>query len=651
MIVRNEAAIIERCLTSVLPAIDYYVICDTGSTDDTVPRMRALFDAAGVAGEIHSTEFHDFGSARNEALDRCRASRAPFDYILLTDADMELHIENPEFRGMLQGPAYALRQTNWISYYNVRLIRRDHDARYIGMTHEFLSAGWPLARLDALWFFDHACGSSHAVKYERDIRLLTRELELDPHNARSMFFLAQTYRISGNPRQAIEWYRRHDEIANWDEELWYSRYATALCFREMGEEKEFIEEALEAWRMRPTRAEPLYALARYYQAQKRYEEAMSVAEMGSAVSFPAGDDFFIYDRAYVYGFAEEISIAGYYSASAERRAAGRAACASLATRRDVPPPVRETARRNWVFYAKSAAELFGSCEIREIDFHSEGPWAATNPSIMIDGATIEGIVRTVNYRIDLAYATPGNVPVQTRNHHVVFDDSLTIIQSRELMEAEDAPPRCDGAWVQGLEDCRLFLWRGRRFCSFTICDRNEKGRCEMAMGEIAGDGTISVHPLRGYCDDVHQKNWMPLVRGDELLFVYGTDPLIILRCDETMQLHEVARSEPPLALDHLRGGSQAVPVEGGWLYLAHEVSIGEDFMRTYLHRFVRISGDFVVEGVSEPFWFLDRQIEFAAGLAIDGERLLVTFGTRDRQAWIAQFKTAEVLRALQHLGA
>ena len=35
MIVKNEAEVIKRCIDSVKDHIDYWVICDTGSTDDT----------------------------------------------------------------------------------------------------------------------------------------------------------------------------------------------------------------------------------------------------------------------------------------------------------------------------------------------------------------------------------------------------------------------------------------------------------------------------------------------------------------------------------------------------------------------------------------------------------------------------------------
>ena len=41
MIVKNESKIITRLFNSVVPIIDCYCICDTGSTDNTVKIGRA----------------------------------------------------------------------------------------------------------------------------------------------------------------------------------------------------------------------------------------------------------------------------------------------------------------------------------------------------------------------------------------------------------------------------------------------------------------------------------------------------------------------------------------------------------------------------------------------------------------------------------
>ena len=44
MIVKNESKIITRLFDSVIDIIDTYVICDTGSTDDTIHIINSYFN-------------------------------------------------------------------------------------------------------------------------------------------------------------------------------------------------------------------------------------------------------------------------------------------------------------------------------------------------------------------------------------------------------------------------------------------------------------------------------------------------------------------------------------------------------------------------------------------------------------------------------
>ena len=141
MIVRNESTIIERCLAATLPAIAAWVICDTGSTDDTPERIQRFFAERGILGELHTFAFESFEQARNEAMRRARTASLEFDYLLLADADMELVIEDPGFAEGLSAHSYALRQQNDVSYFNTRLVQRDAPARYVGVTHEYLDTG------------------------------------------------------------------------------------------------------------------------------------------------------------------------------------------------------------------------------------------------------------------------------------------------------------------------------------------------------------------------------------------------------------------------------------------------------------------------------------------------------------------------------
>jgi hypothetical protein len=66
----------------------------------------------------------------------------------------------------------------------------------------------------------------------------------------------------------------------------------------------------------------------------------------------------------------------------------------------------------------------------------------------------------------------------------------------------------------------------------------------------------------------------------------------------------------------------------------------------YLHRFVRFGADFQVTGVSDPWYFTRIGIEFCAGLARDGDRLVASFGVNDASAHLAFFDPARVDRSL-----
>ena len=65
MIVKNEAHVIRRCLDSVRPHIDHWVVVDTGSTDGTQAIVREHM--RDMPGELHERPWRDFGWNRSEA--------------------------------------------------------------------------------------------------------------------------------------------------------------------------------------------------------------------------------------------------------------------------------------------------------------------------------------------------------------------------------------------------------------------------------------------------------------------------------------------------------------------------------------------------------------------------------------------------------
>lgn len=86
MIVKNEAAVLARCLDSVADLVDEIIIVDTGSTD----RTKEI--GAGYTDRIYDFKWnYDFSAARNYAF-----SQASCDYIYSADADEVLDEENRE---------------------------------------------------------------------------------------------------------------------------------------------------------------------------------------------------------------------------------------------------------------------------------------------------------------------------------------------------------------------------------------------------------------------------------------------------------------------------------------------------------------------------------------------------------------------------
>ncbi|MBT2470557.1 hypothetical protein J7E97_22470 [Streptomyces sp. ISL-66] len=79
MIVKDEAPVIRRCLESVRPLIDSWVVLDTG-VDGRHPGCRP----GSLPGALHQSTFKGFDASRSEAIELARTEA---DYVLFIDAD------------------------------------------------------------------------------------------------------------------------------------------------------------------------------------------------------------------------------------------------------------------------------------------------------------------------------------------------------------------------------------------------------------------------------------------------------------------------------------------------------------------------------------------------------------------------------------
>jgi len=290
MIVKNESRVILRLLESVVPLIDSYCICDTGSTDNTIEIITQFFDSKAIPGNLFREPFVDFGTTRTLALKKALEQRA--DYILLLDADMQIEL-GPQFtrnvwKSMLsQSSSDAClfyqghRQT--FVYKNVRLVRHHKDLFYSGVTHEYLSCPesfhFSVLDIEDIFIRDYADGGSRHDKFERDIALLTRGLEDDPENKRYMFYLANSYRDTQQHALAAATYQKRIDLGGWVEELWQSHHSAAKCYKALGNIPNALHHWWTAFSLLPSRAENLHELIQYYRLQGQFRLAFRIWQM------------------------------------------------------------------------------------------------------------------------------------------------------------------------------------------------------------------------------------------------------------------------------------------------------------------------------------------------------------------------------------
>ena len=245
MIVKNEADVVAETLDSVAPYISSWVIVDTGSTDGTQDVIRKHMARLGIPGELHERPWRNFGHNRTEALNLAQGHG---DYIWVIDAD-DIVAGTPDFT-QLSADIYRLRLGDAsFTYWRPQLFRDGVRVRYEGVVHE--TAVWEsdcvVGRLEGDYYVESrrlGARSQDPQTYARDRDLLLAEVERNPEDARSVFYLAQSYFDLDDFVNARKWYERRVEMGGSDEEVYYSMVRLAESVTKLDWPLQVVQDAL-----------------------------------------------------------------------------------------------------------------------------------------------------------------------------------------------------------------------------------------------------------------------------------------------------------------------------------------------------------------------------------------------------------------------
>lgn len=355
MIVKDEVAVLERCLASVRPLIHAWCIVDTGSTDGTQALVQDLL--GDLPGTLYERPWRDFGYNRSEAI---QLARSLGDYHLILDADDRLAFSKNFRLPDLLDPAYRLQVVDAnLVYDRTHLFRTDIDFRYDYVLHECLAAPAPYEP----WAYCGQvisdlsyvrCGggarSQDPQKYRHDAQVLKEALAKDPGNARYAFYVAQSYRDAGDLAAARDAYERRARMPGWEEETWYALYQVGHLTEAIDPEDEayVLDAYMRAFEFRSSRAEPLYALARYLRTKRNRPAAAYVfAKIADEIAYPAKDTLFLDPSIYEWRAQYERAITSWYVGEREE---SRELHLRLLQNKSIPEHDKSFLNANMVFF-------------------------------------------------------------------------------------------------------------------------------------------------------------------------------------------------------------------------------------------------------------------------------------------------------------
>ena len=635
IMVKNEEARIERCLNSLIPYVNSFVICDTGSEDKTKQIIKNVLDLSKSKYHLVDTTFKTWDQARNNALGVAKKLEPDSDYIMLVDADMSLVVDSGFSFDSLTCDSYQVKQENdFVSYLNIRLIKTKANAAYHGVTHEFITVEGTTGVLENIRFIDYADGANRVGKFQRDIDFLRGGMD-NGLCLRYMFYLAQSYRDNGQLEEAMKWYLARAEAGGWWEEAWFSIYMAGMCAKNLGKIPEFLDLMFKASVINAKRAEPWMALSNYFKDKGWHELCFMFAERASKCKEEMG--LFVNKENHSYAPLIDMSISGYYAGDDYREIARRTEY-RLLTENNLPVHIKNMVMKNAKYHLRNLSSVCPGTMIRLENIGvSDGCFGECNPSVANHPmGGLEMIVRSTNYKYDSSMdgvILDGSNVIKTRNFYLRLDGSANILSIKPInIDGLGEPPFVSK--VTGFENLRLFRFENRLFSMATSRQYNPQDKYKQVLLELSEDGVAKrVIPINYGLLDIHEKNWMPIVGDKEMMMIYSLFPFTIIRINmETGDVDDVKKDKYALSLETWHGGSQAIPYDDGWVFIIHESACYPDSLRVYWHRFVKMDKFMNLTHYTEPFYFTKIGIEFCAGLCHFNGGLLTSFGVDDRQA-------------------
>jgi predicted O-methyltransferase YrrM len=297
IMVKNGGPQFEQMLIDNLHIIDKWTILDTGSTDNTINIINNVL-VGKKDGNLYQEPFINFKDSRNRLLDLAGNS---CKYILMLDDTYVICGKLYEFLKLVRSDQYASSFTLMIHsddtiYGSNRIIKTNTNLRYIYKIHEVINDKHNLNVVipdnDAYIEdrrFDYMEERTNNRK-KLDLKLLFEEMEDDPNEPRTYYYLAQTYNCLENYEKAFYYFMKRCEFTNAgfiQERVDAAFEAARIANFKLNKSWDICEKLyLDAFKIDESRPESLYFIGIHYYLENNFNKAYNYFKRSFEIGFP-----------------------------------------------------------------------------------------------------------------------------------------------------------------------------------------------------------------------------------------------------------------------------------------------------------------------------------------------------------------------------
>lgn len=332
MIVRNESKNLPRLFASIHDVIDYFVIADTGSEDNTIELIHALGNTYNIPGMVISHQWIDFAHNRNLALEAAvqalEDGKHSSNWIMIMDADEELVVLDPDFKStLMEGYTYSThKRFGEIIFNHFFLIWiKGQQWRWEGRIHNYLmnSHGTVLKKhLNTVFIKSHVFVGAKSIPFKggsdkavHDAHILMEELNgssIDKKNVHRFFQLGNSLLATGDLPLAVEYL---EQVAAFTQAPKDVRYISLILIskslmkvKTAGKKiLPYLEKALS---IDESRLESYYYRSVLYRQQGDVASALALLE--KAIAMEKEDRSYFYQEADIYEWKLQYELAFVY---------------------------------------------------------------------------------------------------------------------------------------------------------------------------------------------------------------------------------------------------------------------------------------------------------------------------------------------------